>query len=187
MTTFPAKKSPLCTSCSFYQSRSETQHLGLAHCQHLQITVVSMSSACSCFVPRKAVLAGLDLFCSLNGHENLCIYVLADKRDNILAHVLGTALAPCCKEMDVISSLGCSLLPVARGREVVEYASLFLHRLVLSEEFWTCDCEDDCVRHEHERPCPICGSRKHTGRCKTLKEILRNEQARRQNEGDCSQ
>jgi len=172
------KQAPACRYCGFYESRSETRHLGLGHCQRLQITVVAAAAPCGSFAPKRSSLAGLDYLCSNNGHGNLCIYVLTNSRDDVLAHVLGTALAPCDVNMRAIQSMGCSLLLVARGAEVVQYATHFMDKLVLSDEFWTCSCPGDCIRHVGMRPCPLCGEREHSGRSKTLKEVLREEQGR---------
>lgn len=179
MSSGHATQASACRYCAFYESRTETRHLGLGHCRRLQITVAAMAAACGSFAPRRSSLAGLDYLCSNNGQGNLCLYVLANSSENVLAHALGTSLMPCCIDMDAVASLGCSLLLVARGEEVVQYASHFMDKLVLSDEFWTCACPGDCIRHTGMRPCPLCGEREHTGRCKTLRQVLQEEQARR--------
>jgi len=184
MNDFLAKQSQACRFCRHYESRIEMQHLGLGHCRRMQITVVAMSPACESFAPQLRVMEGLDILCGFKGHWELCIYVLANSSDAALAHVLGTSQTPCSVCMEHVRSLGCSLLIVARGREVVQYASLFMDRLTLSDEFWTCDCHGDCIRHESMRPCPLCGGQAHTGRCRTLQEALRSEQARQNGRAD---
>lgn len=174
----PEKQRNTCRFCRHCLTKPETRHLGLAYCARLQITVASDAAACDAIAPKHAEYTHAALLAGGNGLPQPCIYVLADKNENIIAHVLGSSLAPAGMDMHAIYALGCSLLLVARGQEAAHYASLYMHCLTLSDEYWTCSCLQDCIRHIDMRPCPWCSEHDHTGRCTTLLDVLRQEQAR---------
>lgn len=160
-----------CAHCSWHMDSPELRHLGLGRCRRLDITVVRDSDACGSYAPAEPTAPGAT--------PGLCIYALMDGGDALLAHVLGTLRTPYVTDIHGLNAMGWSLLELARGELAGDYAERFAHGLVLADEFWTCGCGQDCIRHQDQGPCPLCGVQEHTRRLPRLSGLLRQSRAAR--------